>query len=167
MEIYEPTNHRVASPYGSQQEPRTSETDPVPGLPTAIQGLTADENLWQVITTTIRSRSPYVLFTTGEKTKKNGNHLVVTCLAACCRSYFTPLIDSSGPWQRYNWCLCLVSLNWWRFSKSQAGWRMIQLKLVGGLNPSEKYYSIGMIIPNIWENKKCSKPPTSKWVSHD
>ena len=33
--------------------------------------------------------------------------------------------------------------------------------LVGGLNPSEKYWSIGMIIPNIWENKKCSKPPTS------
>ena len=26
--------------------------------------------------------------------------------------------------------------------------------------PSEKYESIGMIIPNIWENKKCSKPPT-------
>ena len=25
--------------------------------------------------------------------------------------------------------------------------------LVGGLNPSEKYESIGMIIPNIWENK--------------
>ena len=35
-------------------------------------------------------------------------------------------------------------------------------KLVGGLNPSEKYWSIGMIIPNIWENKKCSKPPTRK-----
>ena len=33
--------------------------------------------------------------------------------------------------------------------------------LVGGFNPSEKYYSIGMIIPNIWENMKCSKPPTS------
>ena len=32
--------------------------------------------------------------------------------------------------------------------------------LVGGFNPSEKYQSIGMIIPNIWENKKCSKPPT-------
>ena len=30
---------------------------------------------------------------------------------------------------------------------------------VGGLNPSEKYQSIGMIIPNIWENKTCSKPP--------
>ena len=28
--------------------------------------------------------------------------------------------------------------------------------LVGGLNPSEKYQSIGMIIPNIWKNKKCS-----------
>ena len=25
--------------------------------------------------------------------------------------------------------------------------------LVGGLNPSEKYESIGIIIPNIWENK--------------
>ena len=33
--------------------------------------------------------------------------------------------------------------------------------LVGGFNPSEKYWSIGMSIPNIWENKKCSKPPTS------
>ena len=31
--------------------------------------------------------------------------------------------------------------------------------LVGGLNPSEKYYSIGMIIPNICK-KKSSKPPT-------
>ena len=28
-------------------------------------------------------------------------------------------------------------------------------------HPSEKYQSIGMVIPNIWENKKCSKPPTS------
>ena len=38
--------------------------------------------------------------------------------------------------------------------------------LFGGLNPSEKYYSVGVIIPNIWENKKCSKPPTinsHKW----
>ena len=26
--------------------------------------------------------------------------------------------------------------------------------------PSEKYESVGIIIPNIWENKKCSKPPT-------
>ena len=26
--------------------------------------------------------------------------------------------------------------------------------LVGGFNPSEKYSSIGMIIPNVWENKK-------------
>ena len=32
--------------------------------------------------------------------------------------------------------------------------------LVGGLNPSEKYKSVGMLIPNIWKNKKCSKPPT-------
>ena len=27
------------------------------------------------------------------------------------------------------------------------------LPLVGGFNPSEKYQSNGMIIPNIWENK--------------
>ena len=32
--------------------------------------------------------------------------------------------------------------------------------LVGGFNPSEKYQSIGIIIPNIWKNKKCSKQPT-------
>jgi hypothetical protein len=35
------------------------------------------------------------------------------------------------------------------------------LCLVGGFNPSEKYQSVGMIIPSIWENQKCSKPPTS------
>ena len=37
---------------------------------------------------------------------------------------------------------------------------------VGGFKPSEKYQSIGMIIPNIWENK-CSKPPTrnGSWYS--
>ena len=27
--------------------------------------------------------------------------------------------------------------------------------------PLKKYLSIGIIIPNIWNNKKCSKPPTS------
>jgi len=31
--------------------------------------------------------------------------------------------------------------------------------------PSEKYESVGMIIPNIWKNKKCSKPPTSYYYS--
>ena len=30
----------------------------------------------------------------------------------------------------------------------------IDVNLVGGLNPSEKYSSVGMIIPNIWENKE-------------
>jgi len=35
--------------------------------------------------------------------------------------------------------------------------------LVGGFNPSEKiFWSIGIIIPNIWKNNTCSKPPTSK-----
>ena len=36
--------------------------------------------------------------------------------------------------------------------------------LVGGFNPSEKNksQSVGIIIPNIWKNKTCSKPPTSK-----
>ena len=32
--------------------------------------------------------------------------------------------------------------------------------LLGGFNPSEKYKSNGMIIPNIWKNTKCSKPPS-------
>jgi len=26
--------------------------------------------------------------------------------------------------------------------------------------PSEKYVSVGIIIPNLWKNKNCSKPPT-------
>ena len=41
------------------------------------------------------------------------------------------------------------SWNYWNLSYCiRNGW------LVGGLNPSEKYESIGMIIPNIWENIK-------------
>jgi hypothetical protein len=32
--------------------------------------------------------------------------------------------------------------------------------LVGGFNPSAKYYSVGIFVPNIWKNIKCSKPPT-------
>jgi len=39
--------------------------------------------------------------------------------------------------------------------------RQHQNLLVGGFNPSGKYYSVGIIIPKIWKNKKCSKPPTS------
>jgi hypothetical protein len=30
---------------------------------------------------------------------------------------------------------------------------LVQSHLVGGFNPSEKYLSVGMIIPNIWRNK--------------
>ena len=32
--------------------------------------------------------------------------------------------------------------------------------LVGGFIPFQKYESIGMMIPNIWKNKTCSKTPT-------
>ena len=40
-----------------------------------------------------------------------------------------------------------------------------QLSLVGGIPTSLKNMSssVGMIIPNIWKNKKCSKPPTSSF----
>ena len=30
--------------------------------------------------------------------------------------------------------------------------------------PSEKYWSNGNIIPNIWKNEKCSTPPTSMYI---
>jgi hypothetical protein len=30
----------------------------------------------------------------------------------------------------------------------------VHVKLVGGFNPPEKYESAGMILPNIWKNKK-------------
>ena len=33
-------------------------------------------------------------------------------------------------------------------------WPQVAPRLVGGFNPSEKYQSIGMIIPNTWKNKK-------------
>ena len=39
--------------------------------------------------------------------------------------------------------------------------KFIDWYLVGGFNHLEKYESMGMIIPCIMENKKCSKPPTS------
>ena len=32
--------------------------------------------------------------------------------------------------------------------------------LAGGFKPSEKYETVGMIVLNIWENIKHSKPPT-------
>ena len=36
--------------------------------------------------------------------------------------------------------------------------------LVGALNPSERYSSVGITIPNIWENKTCSKfQTTNRW----
>ena len=35
------------------------------------------------------------------------------------------------------------------------------LNLVVGFNPSEKYYSVGIVMLCIWKNRKCSKPPTS------
>jgi hypothetical protein len=35
---------------------------------------------------------------------------------------------------------------------------LCQLILVGGFNPSEKYESVGMIIPNIWENVPNHQP---------
>ena len=45
-------------------------------------------------------------------------------------------------------------------------WKTHRLRLVGGFNPSEKYESTGMIIPNIWENHPVmiQSPPT-RWSS--
>ena len=42
---------------------------------------------------------------------------------------------------------------------------LITIWLVVSTYPSEKYESasVGIIIPNIWKNKKCSKPPTSPY----
>ena len=54
----------------------------------------------------------------------------------------------------------LLTLDLTRYKKKK------KKKLVGGLNPSEKCQSVGISIPNIWENKKCSKPPTRpSWKS--
>ena len=59
-------------------------------------------------------------------------------------------------------CVCMSALH----RRFQLFDRIMELYLhsytylVGGFNPSEKYSSVGVTIPNIWENKKCSKPPT-------
>ena len=42
----------------------------------------------------------------------------------------------------------------------------IYIYLVGGFNHLEKYQSVGIIVPNIWENKKCSKPPTRYYIMY-
>ena len=45
--------------------------------------------------------------------------------------------------------------------------RRLIWSLVGAFNPSEKYEFVNWDdeIPNIWENKKCSKPPTRSYIS--
>ena len=35
--------------------------------------------------------------------------------------------------------------------------------LVGGFTPSEKYWSVGMIIPNLWENLKEKRNHQPAW----
>ena len=55
---------------------------------------------------------------------------------------------------------CDHSMSWWLFAGSS------MIILYWWLTyPSEKYESVGMIIPNIWRNK-CSKPPTSRAISY-
>ena len=47
--------------------------------------------------------------------------------------------------------------------KSTSTFKFIAFKFIWLVvwTPLKNIESIGMIIPNIWENKKCSKPPTS------
>ena len=78
-------------------------------------------------------------------------------VAPCNRAHRPPGVMTHCEWETtnekkagdYGHCTCLMDIYY-----------IYNYILVGGLNPSEKYSSIGMIIPNIWENKKCSKPPT-------
>ena len=56
--------------------------------------------------------------------------------------------------QKLGWFMTLLYPHYhMKNSNEISGW------MVGSFNPFEKYESIGMIIPNRWENKKCSKPP--------
>ena len=84
------------------------------------------------------------------------------CCSVCCQVRICPF---SGRRTQYNSaktivCAALegapgrVRVQCWNSSGSRPF-------LVGGLNPSEKSWSVGMMIPNVRENKKCSKPPTS------
>ena len=66
-----------------------------------------------------------------------------------------PLDDTGG------YVICFISPLASGKAKYHPKMLLTNLMLVGDLKPSEKYQSIAMIIPNIWE-KKCSKPPTRK-----
>ena len=59
--------------------------------------------------------------------------------------YRTQLVisDSICPWKN------ILRMGWYHF------WLVVCLPLW-----KSNYQSVGMIIPNIWKNKKCSKPPT-------
>ena len=83
---------------------------------------------------------------------------------------------SSGPdgnsWNSVGWCICgnLVSFwspdNLWTQIKQLCNYDIVYWLVVGP--PLWKIWkSIGMIIPNLWENKKCSKPPTSIKFSYE
>ena len=51
-------------------------------------------------------------------------------------------------------------------SDGKSMWEIDTFWLVVGPPLWKIWTSIGMIIPNIWENKKCSKPPTSIWLQY-
>ena len=56
------------------------------------------------------------------------------------------------------WTLCFPFNLHWIWFESLVKYPL----LVGGFNSSEKYWPVFVIAPNIWKNKKGSKPPTSQ-----
>ena len=103
--------------------------------------------------------------------------LILMCLAVClqgaCRHRFPRLPNRKSPdvgdefrsrrkEKENNHDLTILGLIYRNMYRKP--WFL--LHLVGGFNPSEKYWSVGIIIPNIYiymytYGKKCSKPPIS------
>ena len=75
-----------------------------------------------------------------------------------CRAAFWPWEMSDGI-STFLSCVCVYHMCVYMYIIYTCKYVWI-LCLVGGFTPAEKYQSIGMIIPNIWKNIKCSKPPT-------
>ena len=74
-----------------------------------------------------------------------------------------PSLGSPSPAVARQWPVATGQPGDWRNLKKN----VFHLLITTGwwFEPLWKYESIGMIIPNIWENKKWSKPPTSLFCS--
>ena len=80
--------------------------------------------------------------------------------SSCCRQYPTNILQSYHITLAWNACHWSDACWWYTINQTimVSGWWFEPLW--------KMWKSLGMIIPNIWKNKKCSKPPTRYHVPY-